>query len=211
MKQKQVLKFHTWNVFSRQKLFHSRKDSTNFQKFYMKLLKRKFQVKFLRGFSGEMFNSVRFTHEIKSSECFFDRFHTHTIFYKFSPNCFPLTWRKKKYLHFCCHSKLFSWKKKKKKFFSLGFTFKKTKFSWKCVYTRFHKRGNKIQSHMKEKKSPENSPDCFLLLGYTHKKVPLKTISSWKNLQKWNSWKLHTRLILMKNIFSQVHTWKHNN
>lgn len=171
MKQKQILKFHTWNVFSRQKLFHSRKDSTNFQKFYMKLLKRKFQVKFLRGFSGEMFNSVRFTHEIKSSECFFDRFHTHTIFYKFSPNCFPLTWRKKKYLHFCCHSKLFSWKKKKKKFFSLGFTFKKTKFSWKCVYTRFHKRGNKIQSHMKEKKSPENSPDCFLLLGFTHKKI----------------------------------------
>lgn len=73
------------------KAFHSRKDSSNFQKFYMKLLKRKFQVKFLRGFSGEMFNSVRFTHEIKSSECFFDRFHTHTIFYKFSPNCFPLT------------------------------------------------------------------------------------------------------------------------
>lgn len=100
----------------------------------------------------------------------------------------------------------------KKRFFSLSLTLEKTKFSWKCVYTRFHKRGNKIQSHMKEKKSPENSPDCFLLLGFTNiKKVPLKTISSWKNLQKWNSWKLHTRLILMKNIFSQVHTWKHNN
>lgn len=138
--------------------------------------------------------------------------HRHTKkTYKFSPIFFPLTWRKKKYLHFCCHSKLFSWKKKKKKFFSLSFTLEKTKFSWKCVYTRFHKRGNKIQSHMKEKKSPENSPDCFLLLGFTHKKIPLKTISSWKNLQKWNSWKLHTRLILMKNIFSQVHTWKHNN
>lgn len=145
------------------------KRFVKFSEILHEIIKKKFQVKFLRDFSGEMFNSVRFTHEIKSSECFFDRFHTHTIFYKFSPNCFPLTWRKKKYLHFCCHSKLFSWKKKS--FFSLSFTLEKTKFSWKCVYTQFHKRGNKIQSHMKEKKSPENSPDCFLLLGFTHKKI----------------------------------------
>lgn len=130
--QKQILKFHTWNVFYRQKLFHSsftlEKIRQIFRNFTWNYFKKKIQVKFLRGFSEEMFNSVRFTHEIKSSECFFDRFHTHTKkTYKFSPIFFPLTWRKKKYLHFCCHSKLFSWKKKKKVFF-----------------TQFHIQENKI-------------------------------------------------------------------
>lgn len=165
--------------------FHSRKDSSNFQKFYMKLFLKKNPSKISERFFRR---NVQFSPFHTWNKIFWmflwSVSHRHTKkTYKFSPIFFPLTWRKKKYLHFCCHSKLFSWKKKKK-FFSLSFTFKKTKFSWKCVYTRFHKRGNKIQSHMKEKKSPENSPDCFLLLGFTHKKISPENNFKLKKLPK---------------------------
>lgn len=59
------------------KAFSLSKRFDKFSEILHEIIKKKFQVKFLRDFSGEMFNSVRFTHEIKSSECFFDRFHTH--------------------------------------------------------------------------------------------------------------------------------------
>lgn len=37
---------------------------------------------------------------------------------------------------------------------------------------------------MKEKKSPENSPDCFLLLGFTHKKISPENNFKLKKLPK---------------------------
>lgn len=177
MKQKQILKFQTWNVFSRQKLFHSRKDLSNFQKFYMKLLKKKFQVKFLKGFSGEMFNSVRFTHEIKSSECFFDRFHTHTQKKLInSPQIFfPLTWRKKKYLHFCCHSKLFSWTKKS--FFHSVSHSRKQNSPENVFILDFTNRGIKF-SHTWKKKNPLKILLIVFFYSVSHiKKFP------WKQFQ----------------------------
>lgn len=170
MKQKQILKFHTWNVFYRQNFFTLEKIRQIFRNFtwnYFKKIPSKISERFFR-------RNVQFSPFHTWNKIFWmflwSVSHTHTKKIINSPQIFfPLTWRKKKYLHFCCHSKLFSWGKKK--FFSLSLTLEKTRFSWKCVYTRFHKRGNKIQSHMKEKKSPENSPDCFLLLGFTHKKI----------------------------------------
>lgn len=170
MKQKQILKFHTWNVFYRQNFFTLEKIRQIFRNFtwnYFKKIPSKISERFFR-------RNVQFSPFHTWNKIFWmflwSVSHTHTKKIINSPQIFfPLTWRKKKYLHFCCHSKLFSWGKKK--FFSLSLTLEKTKFSWKCVYTRFHKQGNKIQSHMKEKKSPENSPNCFLLLGFTHKKI----------------------------------------
>lgn len=124
-----------------------------------------------------MFNSVRFTHEIKSSECFFDRFHTHTKkTYKFSPIFFPLTWRKKKYLHFCCHSKLFSWKKKKRFFHSVWHS-RKQNSPENVFILDFTNRGIKF-SHTWKKKNPLKILLIVFFYSVTHiKKFP------WKQFQ----------------------------
>lgn len=77
------------------------KRFVKFSEILQEIIFKKFQVKFLKGFSGEMFNSVRFTHEIKSSECFFDRFHTHTIFFFFinSPQIVSLSHEERKNIY----------------------------------------------------------------------------------------------------------------
>lgn len=94
--------------------FHSRKDSSNFQKFYMKLLKKKIPSKISERFFRR---NVQFSPFHTWNKIFWmflwSVSHTHTQKIINSPQIFfPLTWRKKKYLHFCCHSKLFSWGKK---------------------------------------------------------------------------------------------------
>lgn len=106
------------------------KRFVKFSEILQEIIFKKFQVKFLKGFSGEMFNSVRFTHEIKSSECFFDRFHTHTIFFFFinSPQIVSLSHEERKNIYiFVVILNYFPGKKKREFFF-----------------TQFHTRENKI-------------------------------------------------------------------
>lgn len=111
------------------KSFSLSKRFIKFSEILHEIILKKFQVKFLRGFSGEMFNSVRFTHEIKSSECFFDRFHTDTQKKLInSPQFFSLSHEERKNIYiFVVILNYFPGQKKR--FFSLSLTLEKTKFS----------------------------------------------------------------------------------
>lgn len=103
--------------------------------------------------------------------------HRHTKkTYKFSPIFFPLTWRKKKYLHFCCHSKLFSWKKKKKKFHSVSHSRKQN--SPENVFILDFTNGGIKFSHTWKKKNPQKILLIVFFYSVSHiKKFP------WKQFQ----------------------------
>lgn len=177
MKQKQVLKFHTWNVFYRQNLFHSRKDSSNFQKFYMKLLKKEIPSKISERFFRR---NVQFSPFHTWNKIFWmflwSVSHTHTKKIINSPQIFfPLTWRKKKYLHFCCHSKLFSWGKKS--FFHSVSHSRKQNSPENVFILDFTNRGIKF-SHTWKKKNPLKILLIVFFYSVSHiKKFP------WKQFQ----------------------------